>query len=236
VMFAAGIWFALSLAGFVKHLKENLFMAVWFALSIFPLLGSFFMPWYFLPVMPAIAFFAASALLRDGKRERVDAFFAIVLAMSIIVSVAASLVLYGIDRDAFQPQKEAGEFLAGKENVLFVGERLNGAISYKMLAEIRKDGTALDYGWVLFPAGTETEAYYDFISEPNRSDYTINQGSFSGSYIKNEIFRKDTQLTGFDYVVVNGLPNISLPEMDLVKNYSNELANVLVFEKKNHTG
>ena len=90
LMLAAGAWFSLSLVGFARHWKENRFMAIWYLLGILPLFGAYFLPWYFLPVMPAISYFAALALVRDGEKEKLDSFFTVFFAAAVLLTAATS--------------------------------------------------------------------------------------------------------------------------------------------------
>lgn len=226
LLLVAGAWFLLSLVGFARHWKENRFMAVWYILLLFPLLGTYFIPWYFLPVMPAVSYFAALALLREGKKEKMDAFFTIFFAFLIILAVVSSVAVREIDRAEMAPKKEAGLLLAGKDNVLFVGTWNPTTIAYKTVEEIRSTGKANDFGWVLFANNSDPGAYYDFIDDYNTDKYEVIQGSFSSAYAVKAIFRKDAAIEKFDYVVATGLENISLPDTELLYNKSG----ILIFK------
>lgn len=240
LMLAAGAWFSLSLVGFARHWKENGFMALWYALGILPLVGGYFLPWYFLPVMPAISYYAAQALLRDGKVEKTDAFFGIFFAGLVAVTIATSLMVHEIDRQAFIPQRDAGLLLAGKENVLFVGQWAPGAVAYKVIGDIRLSGAKHDFGWVLFPTNqvleasnlTDRDAYLAFIEDYWTDSYPVRQGSFSDIYSHVETFRKDTDIESFDYIMVSGFPpgqmeGFTIPGAQSIYNNSG----ILVFER-----
>ncbi len=215
-----GIWFALSLYGFWKYWRKELFMASWYALLVFPVLTGFFMPWYYLPVLPAIAYFAAAALLRWEGREKPDRLFLAVLAMALALSLFLAVLYYQQLYEAFINQKEAGLLLAGKENVLVVGSYAPGIVSYKMLTEQRSLGRSLDVGWVTAIRNFSSEEVLAYLSDYHTMKYPIVDGSFSKLFSTSDTFRKDSNLTSFDYVAVDGSPGMELPGFRVIYNNS----------------
>ncbi len=199
------IWFSLSLFGFWKYRKENLFMSVWYILTIFPLLSGYFMIWYYLPVMPAIAYFAALFLIKPDGKERIDFFFSIFLAITLILSLVAILYFYSGVYTNFIEQKSAGLILVGKQNTLIIGNYQPGLIAYKMLNEKLQYGHASDFGWILNHNGTSAQMEKDFIENYHNKKYQTLDSSFKNLFNDLEsTFRKDSNLTAPDYVAILG--------------------------------
>ncbi len=218
---SAGIWFALSLFGLWRWWKQEKFMAAWYALLVFPVLTGFFMPWYYLPVMPAVAYFAAAVLLRWDGKEKPDRFFLAVLSMALVLTLFLVAFLYAdLDR-TFINQKEAGLLLAGKENVLVIGTYAPGIIAYKMLTEQQSLGRSLDVGWILSKDDNLTRADIpEFLADYHSQKHPIVDGSFSGTFTTDDTFRKDSSITSFDYVAVAGMPGPGLPGFSVIYNKS----------------
>ncbi|MFH1260492.1 MAG: glycosyltransferase family 39 protein [Candidatus Micrarchaeota archaeon] len=196
-----GIWFALSLFGLWKHWKSNRFMTVWYAMIIFPILTGFYMPWYYLPVMPAISYFAVILLLKWDGKEKMDALFTAFISMAIIATIVLSSFVYFGLYYSYNPEKEAGNFLSGKENVLIIGEYASSVVAYKILGEYRTDGKWKDFGWILI-LNHDSAAIPDFIEDYHTDKYETKNGSFSSIFTNKTIFRKDTDITKFDYIVI----------------------------------
>ncbi len=211
----AGIWLALSIFGFWKYWRDNLVMTAWYLLSIFPLLGGGFMPWYFLPVFPAIAFFAVKLLLIWKGRERADALFWAFLISAILLTSGLTTLIYHELHGRFIPQKEAGLFLVDKENVAVVGSYDPAILTYKMLNEEEPK----DIGWLLGPQNISKEQVTEFANDYYSDKYEVSEGSFSPIFINSEIYRKDTNITDFDYVVTVWRGRIDV-DGDLVFNHS----------------
>lgn len=214
----AGIWFALSLYGLWKYWRTELFMAFWYVLLVFPALTGAFMPWYFLPVMPAIAFFAAAALLRWEGKEKPDRFFIIVLSVALLLSLPLMALYYSGLREGPLPEQEAGLLLAGKENVLIVGIYAPDIVSYKMLTELRSTGHSKDVGWIITQANPTADEILTYASDYHSMKYPIVDGSFSSSFTSNATFRKDSNLTSPDYVAVSGGPDMQIPGFHTIYN------------------
>ncbi|NYZ73983.1 glycosyltransferase family 39 protein [Candidatus Micrarchaeota archaeon] len=197
----SGIWFALSIFGFWKHWRDNLFMSAWYALLVFPVIGAYLMPWYYLPVFPAVSYFAAIVLLKWDGKERTDLFFAVFFTAIIILTVALCMWIYSDLNEDFLPQKEAGLIISGKENVLVIGNWAPGVIAYKMVTEKRESGRPLDFGWVVGDANFTTEMVNTFVDDYYTGRYPVVDGSFNRMYWVKDIFRKDSNVTHFDYMV-----------------------------------
>ncbi|MBU0532571.1 glycosyltransferase family 39 protein [Candidatus Micrarchaeota archaeon] len=224
------IWFALSLFGLWKHWKENKVMTCWFALSIFPLLTGFFMAWYFLPIMPAVTYFAGMALLKWDGKERIDTFFALFFGATLLISLyGAFFFTYVSYHDAFTPQKEAGLLISGKENVAIIGTYTPGVLAYKMLSEKKSLGAPLDVGWILY-VDINQSYVSDFAVDYYSDKYNVVDGSFSGIFTSPGIYRKDTNISSFDYIVVVG--PYMLEEYELLYNSSENYPNMSAKEIK----
>jgi 4-amino-4-deoxy-L-arabinose transferase-like glycosyltransferase len=213
----AGIWFALSLFGFIRHWKENIFMSAWYVLSIFPMLTGSFMPWYFLPVAPAMAYFGAMLLLMWKGKERIDTLFWAFLSIAIALTLALSVFIYVTElHDRFYPQKEAGLLLAGKDNVLIMGIYYPGIFSYKIMNEPEPK----DFGWLLVPRNVTDAALAEYVMDYHSEGYPVQDGSFSSMFSTSHTFRKDTNLTRFDYIVIVGPRSLVPPDSEMVFNKS----------------
>jgi len=219
-MSTCSIWFALSLYGLWKYWKTEPFMAFWYILLVFPLLGGAFMPWYFLPVMPAVAYFATAALIRWEGREKPDRFFLIVLSFVLLLNLALLAFYYAGIREEFLPQKEVGLLLAGKENVLVIGSDAPGIIAYKTLTEQRSTGNSLDVGWIVTANNLSADVIRTYVADYHSMKYPIVDGSFSSMFTNNAMFRKNSNLTSFDYVAVSDGQGVYLPGFHVIYNES----------------
>jgi hypothetical protein len=199
-LMGAGIWFALSVAGVVMHWRSENFMAAWYALTILPFLSGAFMVWYYLPVMPAVAYFAAMALLRWDGRDRADAFFMIFLAAALVISMAMILYDFQTSYEVYHGEKEAGLMLAGKENVAVVGYFAPTFVATKALTEMRADGRMLDFGWVVVPKKEGSGPVQEFAQDYHSELYDASPGDPNVYF--SELYRKETNITVFDYIVV----------------------------------
>lgn len=202
-MIGTAIWFSLSLFGLWKHWRSNPFMALWCAFIIFPLLGGTFMPWYFLPVLPAVSYFAVALLLKWDGKEKVDRFFWIFMSMALVLSMVLIIVSCSGTYNGFIPQKEAGMMLSGKENVLILGGYAPGIVSYKMLTEKETLGRPLDSGWILNFNNFTPDMAAEFSRDYHSDRYAVSDGSFTTFPTHlNSTYRKDTDLARFDYFVI----------------------------------
>ncbi|MFH0737505.1 MAG: glycosyltransferase family 39 protein [Candidatus Micrarchaeota archaeon] len=217
----AGLWFALSLFGFWKNWRADPFMAFWFAMTLFPILTGNFMIWYYLPVMPAIAYFCTSILINWEGRERIDAFFWIFFCLISLVSLGIVSYYYVSLYETYQPEREAGLLLAGKDDVCIIGNWMPGVAAYKVLTEMREGGGAKDFGWVTasrWMNASEVQSYLaDYHSEPTDD---ITEGSFTGFFSKKGAFRKPTGISHFRYIAITGNFSADIPNSTLVYNES----------------
>ncbi|MBN1170132.1 glycosyltransferase family 39 protein [Candidatus Micrarchaeota archaeon] len=194
LLFGSGIWFALSLFGFWKHWKENLFMSVWYLLSFFPILAGNYMPWYYLPVFPAIAYFASLLLVMHNGKEAIDKFFAIIFSIFLVASLATIAFLYYNLNEEYTAQKNAGLLVSG--NVLIIGDYAPTILPY--LQE-------KDFGWILAHNQATPELISDFVDDYHSCKYDVTDGSFSPMFHRPDaIYRKDTGISSFDYLILSG--------------------------------
>lgn len=209
----AGVWFALSLYGFWKHWKENIFMSVWYVLSIFPMVTGAFMPWYFLPVAPAIAYFGVMLLIMWKGKERLDKLFWAFLSLALLLTLALNAFIYVFElHDNFYPQKQAGLLLSGKENVAIIGIYNPGIMAYKQLSESEPK----DFGWLLVPRNVTDAGIAEYLIDYHSDGYPIQQGSFSSMFTRSTTFRKDTNITEFDYFVMVGERDVRPPDSEII--------------------
>ena len=107
-------------------------------------------------------------------------------------------------------EKEAGLILSGKDKVLILGDYAPGIIAYKTLDE-KRSGNVKDVGWIMgiplvFNSTQANEFFYDY----HLDKYNVTNGSFSSIFTSKTIFRKDCNITNFDYVVIVGHDDINI--------------------------
>lgn len=228
------IWLVLSIFGFVQNYKKYPFFSFWYLLCVPLVISQMFAPWYFLPVIIPISFFALSFFSRknpDLSFIDFDKFEKVIISLFIVCS--AILLFYqffDVSLYRFGNQKIAGEFLANKENVLIIGDYAPGIIGHKMHDEIKSTGKPLDFGW-FFNLNQSDFAkniplvYYNYSSEiPNTKT-----GSFTDLYFVNSNFRKESNLTHFRYVAFVNNENL-IPNGTLIMNLSEGSKKILIYE------
>ncbi len=230
ILMASGsiLWISVSIYGFAKGWRGSLFMAAWYALLVFPFLFAGLLTWYYLPVMPAVGYFASLTLATWKGKERFDAVLAVFLAMLLLIVTAAAAYTYANFFQGYFAQREAGEFLSGKENVLIIGKYYPGVMAYKSVPEMRS-GSPLDYGWIAFPDNVSADEasvflpdyHIDAAKAGSELGLPVVDGSFTSIFTKRAVFRKDTNITRFDYIALLGQNNLTLSGYVPVFNQSN---------------
>ncbi len=138
VMLSASIVFIAMVGMFVGFLAEGAkkiakfdpFLIMW--LSMLPVLiwgSQVGMPWYLLPAMPAVGIAIAIGTL--DKKHKVDAFASAVLAFLVLLTLVITIYFYASNAAGVQYEKEAGTYLAGKNNVYIIGYYAPGILFYK---------------------------------------------------------------------------------------------------------
>ncbi len=232
------IWFVLSIFGFASNYKKQPFFSFWYLLCIPLIISQMFAPWYFLPVIIPISFFALSFISRIKKDltfHDFDKFEKVVFSLFFISSfILLCFQFYDTSIYRFGNQKVAGEFLANKENVLIIGDYAPGIVGHKMHTEIKSIGKPLDFGWFFNLNQSDFAALIPVIYS-NYSALVPNTktGSFTDLYFVNSNFRKDSNLTGnFTYVAFVNNEN-PFTNGRLVLNESNGNKRILVYEFRN---
>ncbi|MEW6722125.1 MAG: glycosyltransferase family 39 protein [Candidatus Micrarchaeota archaeon] len=223
----AGLWFALSLAGAWMHWRHSPMMTLWYLLSVFPMLSGSYMIWYFLPVMPAISYFAAMVLLRWDNTDKADLFFAMFFAAVTIISVSYLYLFYEGMHASYNPEREAGLMMAGKENVLIIGNYPPSVAAYKTLSELRSGGKALDYGYITSNRLMNDTEVQTFLNDYRSEEFPVHDGSFNSFFSRAGLFRKDTNITDFGYIVLSG--SFNAPEGASVI-YNSTTRNLSIYE------
>jgi hypothetical protein len=208
--YSMGPVFLLSIFGFVKNWRNHRFMSFYYALAILPFLAATQYPWYYLPVLPAVAFFAALAVYDSRKGWKGNLAGLIIAAAACAVSLMLVWGAYLALHNLHGAEKTAGDILAGKENVLIIGHFKPGILAYKELGERRTLDRPLDYGFILGPPSFGGDDAAAFVRDYNTAAVPAENGSFSGMYTSSSIFRKDTHVTSFDYLVLSGDLGFSL--------------------------
>jgi hypothetical protein len=213
--FTTNIWFALSLFGLYKYWKDNLTMSTWYALIVIPLFAAPFMPWHFFMIIPPVVYFAAKVLLYENKKLKLDAFFVFGLSIVLIISIFFTNWFYLDFSRSYRAEREVGDFLAFKENVAVIGDYTPTIISNKILTEKLYNGSYLDFGWIFFTKEVANKSEWeptvisDFAKDYHTKKYETYDGDFSMMFWKRGIFRKDTNISKFDYIVITGYANAS---------------------------
>lgn len=203
------VWTIISFLGFFKHWKKNLVLSFWYLLSIFPLIGGFYMPWYFMPVMPAISYFAVCGLIYDKEKINSDLFFKTIFAIFIISGIIiGNLYLEDIGSRNYK-YKEIGEEIAFKENVLIIGRYNSPIFGYKILLETRELGKPHDFGWVARLGKTPPDIALVYIDDYYAEPEDVVQGSFARIFFDGYAYRKDTELQSFDHIVLVQVENVT---------------------------
>lgn len=222
------IFLGLFLVGLWKHWREHPFMAFWAAFLVIPLASNLTMPWYFLPVLPALSFFAVLPLVQQGKEEKIDLFLFFVMALLCIASLAFFYTIEFMQYPAFEPQKQAGILLAGKENVLIIGNYKPSIVAYKVETEDRSTGAALDFGWIDLQPATNVSVIATLVRDYHAPGYNITDGSFSGAFTATNNYRKDTNITHFDYIAFAGRGDYTPANSTLI--YRDNLTNISIYK------
>ncbi|MFH0738141.1 MAG: glycosyltransferase family 39 protein [Candidatus Micrarchaeota archaeon] len=202
--YSMGPIFIVSLFGLFKHHRTHPLLAGWYALIILPFVAGASYPWYYLPVLPAVCAFAAMALFDPAKDWKGNFDRLSIAALVIIASLYMVSNAYALLGAAHSPEKGAGLAIAGKENVLIIGQFNPGIFAYKEVSERRALGTALDYGLIIGPPSFGGEEAADFVIDYHTIAHPVEDGSFSALYTSASVFRKDTDISRFDYLVLSG--------------------------------
>ncbi|MDD5317578.1 MAG: glycosyltransferase family 39 protein [Candidatus ainarchaeum sp.] len=125
--FYAFPWFVFAGKGIMgaRPLKgPDVLMAFWLLFALPGLVGTT-MYWYFLPLIPPTAYFAAKGILEGGKLDKLTAaFFVLLLAFSIILGPYSRPFA---ETDA----RELGYMLSGKQDVLVIANWSPTILFYK---------------------------------------------------------------------------------------------------------
>lgn len=201
------MWLVFGIAGLWFYYKENKFMAFWMLMFFVTILTNEGYFWYYITVLPPIAYFSVM-LLSEGKKENYDKLFKIIFVLVLIMSFAIGFLALSELKKPYDQFKKVGEFSIGKANVNIYGVRTNTAVAYKVLEEKRM-GNQKDFGWILIPthSSVSEKDLQGLIQEYNYSSRTLNvtDGSFSRMYWDNNIFRKYTNITKPEYLVFANL-------------------------------
>ena len=219
------VWLGVSLIGVWKFCRSEHVMALWLALIIFPIVGGVYMLWYYLPVMVPVAFFSARLVLDDRGKQKLD-WFCVCFAMLIMIAgLGLGFAYYSQLMNSYDGQKTAGELIAFKDNTVIVGDYCPAVVAYKILEETRA-GSEKDFGWILAVNATDSMVR-DFISDYNTSNYSFSPDFGTMFDASDTMYRKPSNITQPDYVVLCGFPNVTVSGTLL----SNE-SDVRVFETR----
>ena len=126
-------WLFFALYGLARtdfRKGAGVFTAYWLLLIIMPLATAYVHYWYFLPVLPALALFAARGFAPDGKLDKPT--LAVLLAM---LAISLYLAPYLRPDEAPEDARELGNYLAGKGPLLLVANYSPTITFYKFHQE-----------------------------------------------------------------------------------------------------
>ena len=203
------VWLGFTVIGLWKTWKQYKFVFFWLLLTIFPLISGYFMPWYFLPVLPAFAFFSAQLFLTDKKET---GYFDIICCLLVIsMGMVIGFFYHHNTGDAYEfAQKEAGEFLAFKENVLVIGNYAPTVVAYKTITEIKHSGDYLDFGWII-PGSDNEDIIRAYIEDYNTTKFNATTNIMNAMPPAHDppVYKKTSLISKFKYVVLVGFENVS---------------------------
>ncbi|MEM3030315.1 MAG: glycosyltransferase family 39 protein [Candidatus Micrarchaeia archaeon] len=128
-------WNAFGALGAWRFWRKNAFCSLWLALAAPLSLLAYFMHWYFLPVIPAVAWFAAKYLAHP-RVDRLTGFVVVLLACVIFLAATVNTL---IPNRVFEEQKEIGVYLQGKNKLLYFGDYASTLVFYALLENKSKD-------------------------------------------------------------------------------------------------
>lgn len=228
LFFAMSAYLVISLRTMLATWKKEIFFTVWALLTLVIIFSGEPHEWYFYYTIPAFSFFTAYALTSEG---RADSFSALVLLVLVAFNLFLSAYSYETaNEEYYWESKEIGTMLAGKENVLVAGIYSKNTIivAYKTLTERRTQGEPLDFGYLIFQdrEGTYYEGRWEQLVNDVAADYRTTKYEFEEENFvvlmwQKQGFRKKTEITEFDYVVVSPKEYVlSHPDFRLCHNFT----------------
>ncbi|HQT45303.1 MAG TPA: hypothetical protein PLO51_04945, partial [Candidatus Micrarchaeota archaeon] len=125
-----GMFIGFFASGLKKIAKFDPFIILWLCMLPILIWGSQVgMPWYLLPAMPAVGVVIAVGAF--DKKMKFDKFASFVFAFLILMTLAIVVYYYSSVAAGPQYEKEAGQYLAGKDNVMVAGYYAPGLLFYK---------------------------------------------------------------------------------------------------------
>lgn len=209
--------FIFAILGLIVFWKENPGLTIWAILVILSFIGSYGMVWYFYPFIPVLAYFSVKALSTDiaSKKEKYDILFKLVIGIILVFNIIILYLWYEVmEKGLLRVEYNMGLFLAGKENVVFIGDYQPTitAITYKTLEERMHYKKYLDFGWIILTRNETIENQIKmagiFALNYTTNKYPVNEDNFARLFTKQEMFRKPTNITKADYLMI-GLVNIN---------------------------
>ncbi len=147
---------------------------------------------------------------RFTKTEKFDSFFKLAIAGIIIFNLIICIIWYYLfTANMLVDERTIGYALVGKENVAFIGDYRNSitALSYKILEERMRYGKYNDFGWVIISQNSvianKIKMIPDFAINYHTEKYIVNEKNIAQLFWNDEIFRKQTNITKFDYLVIS---------------------------------
>ncbi|VVB58951.1 Undecaprenyl phosphate-alpha-4-amino-4-deoxy-L-arabinose arabinosyl transferase [Candidatus Anstonella stagnisolia] len=124
------VWLGFYASGIFLYWRKYPFLVFWCLFIAFAISGGAGMPWYYLPIMPALSVFAALPILAG---QRADKFTFVAISSLLLVSAGLSAYFYVQNTFGFSTmhEKNAGIYLQGKNNTLLIGSYPAGILFYK---------------------------------------------------------------------------------------------------------
>lgn len=177
---------------------------VWVAITIFACLGGYYMPWYFLPVIPVFSIAAALVFLNDSTR--LDRLSLAALAVLTLTSIILVPIFLNYENEAVG-QRVAGNFLSGKDRVLIAGDYAPSLLFYKIHNESL---AARTFCWMIVSDSNWNNSMYLHAIVYNFQGLDKNfsyNSRVTDMFWKKEELKPPCNLTSFDYLALVGIPN-----------------------------
>ncbi len=228
-----GLYLGFFTSGLKKIAAFDPFLIIWLSMLPFLIWGAQVgMPWYLLPAMPAVGIVIALGTL--DKKHKFDAFASMVFTILIMLTFAMTAYFYIISAEPHY-ENEAGEYLAGKDNVYIMGYYVPGLLFYKNNQDAKTENICT----IVTGMRGENDTYKAFVNS-NKEDidnalvqaYSREKGKYDFNTRWTDAFWDKRPLragcTGFEaeYVALAGVnPEImqKLGNFTLVKNISNKI-------------
>jgi 4-amino-4-deoxy-L-arabinose transferase-like glycosyltransferase len=202
------VWLGFFAIGLAKNFKKHAFFLLWLAFIIFSISGGGGMPWYYLPIIPAISFFAALAICPKDEFDNLT----IVLFITLLLFTLGGLVyFYSLGMPEIS-ERQAGLFAAGKQNVLVFGRYPPAVFFYK--AHTEKMGGTSSFCWINSLNASDVNDTASVLGAFHNYSTFRENDSFSEMtdlFWRKQIYKMPCSISRFDWLITAGIDeNVTL--------------------------